>query len=356
METKYTFKKSGLHIGIALIVAFILALSMSQIAKAATLTGAALQLGDSRPSETGSYTLTADGFTTGSTIGCIEVDLGASNDGTGAIPGIDTSSSTFGSQTITATGTWTVDNSQSADHILRLTNATPVAPQSGIQTAVWNGVVNGNTADTGYYAVFTTYATSSCTTPVDTTTVQFIYTEGQTVTANIDPTLTFTVDGTASGTTCNGAASNVNTTSTAIPFGTPTPSENRIGVQNLTVTTNAGNGYTVYTRYTGQLASGANTIADHTGTNAAPTAFPAPGTEAYGYTTNDSSLGTGTADRFTNPSNSWAAETTSNEEVAYNAAAINNQTTCVGHQIGVSGTTSAGDYSTTVIYTATPVY
>src|SRR5690554_6125618 len=96
METKYTFKKSGLHIGIALIVAFILALSMSQIAKAATLTSAALQLGDSRPSETGSYTLSADGFTTGSTIGCIEVDLGASNDGTGAIPGLDTSSSTFG--------------------------------------------------------------------------------------------------------------------------------------------------------------------------------------------------------------------------------------------------------------------
>ena len=129
-----------------------------------------------------------------------------------------------------------------------------------------------------------------------------------------------------------------------------------IGSQTLTVSTNASNGYTVYTRYTAKPTSGSNTIADQTGTNAAPTAFPAPGTAAFGYTTNASALGTGTANRFTITPNVWAAFTTSNNEVAFSSAPVSSQATCVGYQVGIAGTTPAGTYTNTVIFTATPVF
>ncbi len=332
-------------------------LALATAPSASALTSASLGLGDSRPGQTGQYTMTASGFSTGTTIGCIEVDLGTASDGTGSISGLDTSSSTFVSQTITATGTWTVDNTQSAAHKLRFVNGTPVVPQSSSRNAVWGAVVNGDTANTSYFGILKTYTTNSCATPVDSVTVQFVYTAGQSVSLTVDPSLTFTVAGTSSATACNGATSTVTTTATTVPLGTPTVSTNSIGVQNLTVTTNAGNGYTINARYTAAPTSGSNDIDAHTGSNASPTAFSAPGVESYGYTTNDGSLGTGTAGRFTaSGGNKWAAFTTSNAEVAFSSAAVSNETTCFGHQAGIAGTTPAGTYTTTAIYTATPLY
>jgi len=341
---------------IALAVTFSLILSLLPFqAATAAVTSPSLSLGDSRPTQTGQYTMTVSGLST-ATIGCIEVDLGTASDGTGSVSGLDTSASTFVSQNMAA-GTWAASNTQSAAHKLRFTNGTPGAGSATAnRTAVWGGVVNGNTADTAYFGKFTTYTDNTCATPVDTATVQFIYTTGQTVSLSVDPSLAFTVAGTSSGTSCNGANSNVTTTSSTVPFGTVTSSTNKVGVQNLTVTTNAGNGYTTYARYTAKPTSGANDIDDHTGSNTSPTAFSAAGTEAYGYTTNDASLGTGTANRFTSTPNVWAAFTASNAEVAYSNAGVSSQTTCVGHQVGVSGTTAAGTYTTTVIYTATPIY
>jgi hypothetical protein len=112
----------------------------------------------------------------------------------------------------------------------------------------------------------------------------------------------------------------------------------------------------VYTRYTAQPTSGANTINNHTGSNAAPTAFSAAGTEAFGYTTEDATL-SGTADRFTSAGgNKWAAFTTSNAELVFNATAVSSQTTRVGFQTGIATTTEPGSYVTSVIYTAVPVY
>lgn len=360
--TKIYTTPNLLRIGVVVSVfALILAIFLSVAAHAA-LSSTSLGLGESRPSGGGvgtnvQYTLTSNGFNTGQTIGCIEVDLGTAADAVTNVPGASTASSTFVSQTITATGTWAVSNTSSSEQKLRMTNATPVAPQSGSQTAVWGGITNGTTADTPYYAKITTYTTNACSTPVDTTTVQFVYTNGTAVTASVDPSLSFAVAGTSSGTTCNGASSNVTTTATTVPFGTVTTSTNKVGVQNLTVSTNAANGYTVAARYTGVLASGSNDIDNHGGTNAAPTAFSAAGAdEAYGYTTNDSTLGTGTANRFTSTPNVWAAFATSNAEVAYNNAPASSQVTCVGQQVGIDGATPAGSFSTTVIYTATPVY
>jgi hypothetical protein len=122
----------------------------------------------------------------------------------------------------------------------------------------------------------------------------------------------------------------------------------------LTVNTNAGNGYTVYTRYTQAPTNGSHSITDWTGTNASPTTFSAAGTEAFGYTTTSTSL-SGTAARFS--SNKYAKFTTTDAEVAHATTGVSNDVTTVGYQVGISGTTPAGVYGTsTVIYTATPAY
>ena len=81
------------------------------------------------------------------------------------------------------------------------------------------------------------------------------------------------------------------------------------------------------------------------------------GTEAFGYTTNDATLGTGTAARFTTGGPKYAAFTTSNAEAGYSGAAVSSETIRLGYAVGISGTTPAGTYgSSTVIITATPAY
>lgn len=333
---------------------------VSLSAYAATLTTASLGLQDSRINQVSQYTLTANGWSTGSTIGCIEVDLGSSSDGTGSVTGLSTASSTLVSQSVTATGTWTVSNTASANHALRITNATPIAAQTGSQTIVWGNVTNGSTANTGYFAVVKSYTDNTCATPVDTVTVQFVFTDGQSTSVSVDGTLTFSVTGvTGDGVaTVNGATitNGVTTTASTIPFGTATASANRVAAQDLAVATNAGNGYTVFARYTGQLTNGGSAAIDNLAAapNSAPISFTAAGTEGFGYTTADATLGTGTAGRFSG--NKWAAFTTSNQEIIFNSAPTVSETTRVGYQVGVATTTDPGTYNTTVIYTATPVY
>lgn len=89
---------------------------------------------------------------------------------------------------------------------------------------------------------------------------------------------------------------------------------------DLTVSVNAYGGYTVHVREGTELIDHrGNAFDDVSGSNAAPAAFPGPAVEAFGYTTDDATLGTGTADRFTSGGPKWAGLTTTNAEVAYNS-------------------------------------
>lgn len=313
-------------------------------------TNSSLELGDSRPSETTSYTFDTSTMDTGTTINCIELDLGTAEDGTGAITGLDTSSSTLSSSTLITAGNWTVSNANSADHKLQITYTTGETPSASGNIA-WGSVVNGSTADTSYYGVFTTYADDTCDTEVESTTVQFIYTSGQEVSLTVDPTFSFTVAGVGSGmSTNNGETTNVATTSTTIPFGQVTDTTNGIAAQDLTISTNAQGGYNIYTKYTGQLEnSTGDTIDDHTGTNASPTAMTADtSTEEFGYSTDNLA-------RFA--TSLYAGYTTTNGEVANNASATSgSETSRISIQSGIATATEAGTYNSTVIYTAVPTY
>lgn len=331
---------------------------------AATLTSASVTLSDPRPNTASvSYDFQASGVTT-SAIKCIRVEFDTSADGSGGKPtGMDITNAALSgtSDYIPTPGSWSVSNNDTTG-VSSITFATGETPASASgRNVVLTTITNGSAADNDYYVIFNTYNNTDCSSsPVDSSVVGFIFTNGQAVSMSVEGALAFTIAGvTGNGSLAVNGATITNglaTTATTIPFGTITSSANKVAAQDLTVSTNSANGYTVYTRYSGQPTSGGNTISDHTGTNGAPTAFSAAGTEAFGYTTEDATL-SGTADRFTSSGgNKWAAFTTANAELVFNASAAANQTTRVGFQTGISSTTEPGSYTTSVIYTAVPVY
>ena len=341
-------------IAVGIFVAIILASPMTS--HAATITIASLGLGDSRPGAINiGYTFTGSNVSLVTTR-CIREVYADTASGSVVPTGISTAAATFdtvNSNFIPTPSSWTL--TRPANGTLQLTLAGgEVSASAAARKLVFNNITNGSVADTKYYLRVNTYSDTACTAPIDNATISYIYTNGSTLTLTVDPTLTFTVNGVSSGQACNGATSTQTSTATTIPFGTVNIAANSIVCQDLQISTNATNGFTVYARYTGRPQSGANLIADTTGTNVVPTAFSAAGTEAYGYTTNDVSLGTGTANRFS--SNLWAAMTSSNNEVAFDATGVTSTVYRIGHQVGISATTRPGTYITTIIYTCTPVY
>lgn len=333
--------------------------------RAATLSSASLAISDPRPG-TGnvSYTFTASGVTTAGAglIRCIKLIFADTPSGSTVPSGMITNGGgvafdTASSNYVPTPASWTL--AKPANGTLTLTNATGESPATATARKIAiNGITNSSTADTRFFLRFSTYANTDCaTSPVDATTTSFIFTNGSTMSLTVDDALSFSVGAVASGQACDGTTTTAASTATTIPFGTVTSAANAVVCQDLTAATNAAAGYTIYARSVGQPTNSlAQTIASHAGSNAAPTAFPAAGTEAYGYTTNDTTLGTGTANRFTSPTQNWAAMTTSNSELAYEPAGVTATTYRIGHQVGVSLTTRPGTYTTTIIYTCTPTY
>ena len=224
-----------------------------------------------------------------------------------------------------------------------------------------NGITNPSSSGV-YYAQVRSFlgldASHHCTNQQDVVYIAFAITAGQALSVSVDPSLSFSVSNLGFNQSINGITANVDISTASantIPMGRVNPSFNPIVGQQLTVQTNAVNGYTVYASYSAQLNDGAtHTIADWTGTNGAPTAFPVPGTSAFGYTTSSTTL-SGTGTRF--QTNKWAAFQTWGYEVARLATKTSGpDTTNIGIQVGVSGSQEAGTYTTTITYVATPTY
>ncbi|HUV72452.1 MAG TPA: hypothetical protein VMW25_05605 [Clostridia bacterium] len=329
-------------------------------ARAAPLGGGTITLSDSRPSTAGvGYTASFDNVTTTSTVKCVKLVFGTAVGNTAPPTGIGTTGVAVAASSNFVTGIsgWTLDDNTNG--VVKIYDATGGTPSSSTDRLVnLDGVYNGSTADTSYVLLLYSYGNQDCESSlVDSGTASFIWTTGQSVSMTVDPSLSFALSSVAVGQSVNGAAVSAATTTSTIPLGTVTSSANAVAAHTLTVSTNASGGYTVYTHFSQTLTNGSSdTITDHTGTNDSPTSFPVAGNEAFGYTTEDTSLnvtGDG-ADRF--GANEYAGFATSNEEVAYSGGPVSNEATKVGYQVGIAGNTEAGTYTTTVIYTATPTY
>lgn len=181
-----------------------------------------------------------------------------------------------------------------------------------------------------------------------------VETNDTTVSFSISPAMTFTVSGRAS--VCNDQSpTNFQTgsSSTLVDLGKVTPATVAGGAQDLEVETNAAAGFVVYLRTPGTTpnvlrSTLGHTIADVGGTSASPGSAPVAGTPGFGYTSSDAST------NFT--SNTWAKITNSNESVLIGNSGTKSKTACVGYEAAIDGTTPAGIYSVTVIYTAVPAF
>jgi hypothetical protein len=329
---------------------------------AATLASSSVALSDPRPNNLStSYTFTGT-VPASAAIKCVKWQFTDTATGTSVPAGMNTTVAAVALNAAASTylptpASWALN--KTTNGTLLLTNAAGETPTTGAKVVKFDGITNGSTADTKYWLHFYTYNNIDCSTsPVDNATMLFIFTNSSTLTLTVDDTLSFTVNSVGAAAACDGTTTTAASTATTIPFGTVTAAGNAIVCQDLTAATNATSGYTIYARYTAQPTNAlGQTILNLTpGTNTTPSAFSAAGTEAYGYSTNDAGLGTGTANRFTNPTQGWAAMTTTNAEVAFESVPVTSTTYRVGHQVGVSLITKPGTYSTTIIYTCTPIY
>ncbi len=179
-------------------------------------------------------------------------------------------------------------------------------------------------------------------------------TSGVTVAGIIDPSLTFTVAGRA--TVCNSqsaAGFQTGSTATAVSLGHLNASTIGGGAQDLTLATNAANGFVVYIRTSGTTPNafrtvGGATIADVAGSHGTPSASLSAGTAGFGYTTNDVSIAFG--------ANKWAALTSTDASVLTASAGTASKSTCTGFQATVAATTTAGSYTVPIVYTAVPSF
>jgi alpha-tubulin suppressor-like RCC1 family protein len=185
------------------------------------------------------------------------------------------------------------------------------------------------------------------------TAVQLDVTASATVRVDVLPSFAFTVAAHAGA--CNGVSQTGTGSATAVNLGRIN-SANGIAAQSLDVATNAANGFTVFARSTGPMSSASHQLAPAPGTHASPLTFPTAGTEAFGFTTSDSALGSGTANRFTNGGARWAEVPASDVEVMHAGGFASSKTVCVAFQAGAGSTTAAGTYATTIIYTAVPAF
>ncbi len=129
----------------------------------------------------------------------------------------------------------------------------------------------------------------------------------------------------------------------------------------LTTSTNAYHGYTVYGHETGQLTdTSANTILDYASPNSAPTSWTGLG---FGYTTNDSSLTGGTANRFISEGPNYAGFTAAqpgdpvadHTDVITDTPVTNEQFT-ISYRVTVNDNQPAGSYTTSLVYVVVPEY
>ncbi len=373
ISAKLCSKRNRYHQKVAFVSSLILLLvsvplfaQLSSKVQAGTFTPAKVIISDSRA---GNAATTYDfAFTTSVTTDIKQLNVVFCTTASGACTtptGMVTTTATRDSDNIAGTGR---TDTFTGNGTLTTVMTTPATQSTQAVTVSYSGITNPTTTDSTFFARLTTFSDTGSTI-IDSSSVAFaiLTTTSIAVTASVASTFTFSVAAVTTG-SVNGASIDLaTTTANSIPFGILASATPKIAAHDLTVTTNAANGYTVTVKAaaTPPLVDSTNNIDAFSGTNATPTTWSSPAgsganvnTGFFGYTTNDASLGTGTATRFTGSGgNKWAGTTTSPLEVVYSATGIgSSEVTRVGWQAEVNGLQPAGSYSGTVILVATPTY
>jgi len=268
-----------------------------------------------------------------------------------------------------AAGVWVVATTSSS-----ITFTTPtdygVASATTIATEIGTNATAGATGDSQIInpSATTSYPITIGGTMQDSGEVLVAIIDTVTVSASVSTVFDFTVAGVPSGQTVGStsptttvAASTVNT----LPFGTLTPGTSLTLGHDLTVVTNAANGFNVTVEQSGDLLSSTgadiNSFIDGAYTDT-PTAWTGPaGTVGTDTTYGHWGLTSDDAD-FSATSDRWVAASTTPRSIFSNTTVADGTgtgtgITRVGYQIQISPLQEAGnDYSTQLTYIATPTF
>jgi len=206
--------------------------------------------------------------------------------------------------------------------------------------------------------------------------------ESVVVTATVDATLSFTISGVASSTAVKNTTTNVTSTTTTIPFGVLPVGSSVVAAQDLTVATNASEGYTVVVFQDQDLTSAAAdtikcfdeaTCVPYTATIAWD--FPTgllDDEDTYGHfgfssedqgvaaTCQDPALGTGYYGA--KAADLWAGFSSTTQAVVMchtgpaDGTTEHKGATRVGYRVEITALQQAGEYTNTLTYIATPTY
>lgn len=188
------------------------------------------------------------------------------------------------------------------------------------------------------------------------------------VTASVNTSFTFTVAGLSNGTDVNGETMSTTTTATAISYGVLANGVPQSGGQQLSVTTNAANGFVVTVVQNQNLTSATGADIDSFidgASTATPVAWQSPagtlGSEAtyghFGVTSEDADLNTNEFGTQLFAGNISTARQVFSHNGAADGTTANIGRTEVGYKVEITSLQEAGnDYTNTLTYVATPTF
>lgn len=171
--------------------------------------------------------------------------------------------------------------------------------------------------------------------------------------------LVYTTMSVTAGTETEGVTADVNTTPSTIPFGSVPFDTDYEAVHRFNIDTNATEGYQIYMFARDNLTNTYGEIIQNiNATNPSPTAWntacDSEASSCFGYHSGDDILGSGST-RFA-PNDSYARfSSTTPQEVFYSPVPIN-ETFDMVYRIRVNEAQQAGDYQTSVVYLAMPIF
>lgn len=336
-------------------------------AEAANVTSYSDTLSTSQPSVAADHTIV---FTTPSGVAnnnTITIDLSSFN-GTSSITATDIAVSTTSAFTVAATcggGEQIGAAFGTNDSTLTLTLCASEGysiPANGTTTIAIGGTNKLVNPTAGSYQIPLTAGASD----LGETRVAIVDTV--TVTASVDTYFQFSVAGVTSGQTVNGTTTGGATSATLIPFGELSAGSASTAAQDLTVVTNARNGFTVTVTSDGQLDSITGADIDgfrNGGYDSSPQPWEAPSVTIgqentyghWGITSDDTDIFAATETYVSASTTAVQIFTHDSPVDGVNFPSTGTSTTRVGYTVQVSALQEAAtDYEATLTYVATPVF
>lgn len=172
-------------------------------------------------------------------------------------------------------------------------------------------------------------------------------------------TLTFTISGVSNASSTEGVTTDVTTTPTSVPFGLLTIGTEVEAAHVLTVSTSATNGYKILAfERQGFLSNQGATIDPVSGTNPSPLSWASgcPGSAAgcYGYHSGEDVMEGGST-RFS-ANDTYAQFSQTPYEVAYSATPVTDKETSMVYKVVARNLQDAGEYESSLVYIAVPVF